>query len=903
MTARRVLSWMLFLLAPALPAVAGGDTVWLETELFADLGGWINDAQFVDLTGSPYLLAIGLEGPVRDAVTTVKLPSPGKYRLWVRTRDWLPEYSPGQFQVVVAGKTVERVFGRGKAKGWVWEDGGVCELASDDAEVRLHDLTGHYSRCDVIVLTSDAGYRPPDDREGLAAARFQFGGVSREEKRLEPYDTVVVGGGLAGTFAAVASARGGARTALIQNRPVLGGNGSTEVLVRPEGDTTREPLDPGEGGIIEEVRTGPIEGYSERMLRVCKAQPKLDVFLNTHATGVEMSAKNTIATVKAIDVTTKQRLVVPGTIFIDCTGDAEIGVWAGAEYRHGREPRSMYNETRAPEQADGHTMGGTLRYATELQADPVPFKAPEWARKFSQCTDFNTGRHPQIHFGGWQWVIEYGGMGNTYDEAEEIRDELVRIIWGMWDHAKNHCPRLQAEAERYKLTWVSHVVGKRESRRLIGDYVMTEHDIAAARLFPDRVSYAGWGIDIHPPGGFYDTDPPATFSHKLKFSVPFRCLYSKDINNLMMAGRCISVSHVALGATRVMITCGLQGQAVGSAAALCRAHQTQPRGVYQNYIADLQQQLLKDGCYLIDLPSNDPRDLARQATATASSTATPIVIPLPPKGAVHMLTCPRAVMFRVTKERIGRIALYLESNSRKTTSVQLGLRPALRLGDFSAIKDLVVATAKVPARAKGWVNFALDAAVKPGYYYVWLPKTDGLGWRLFETTPADTMRAYRGEDWNPSGEAYRFQIDPESVGVMEKNEPESAPVPPPNMFAAANVIDGYARAVRGVPHSWRPMPEQPMPQWVQLDFGKPVAFNCVHVSFQAKEMRGEDFQLQVPEGADWRTVATVTGNEDRRRVMVFDRVTATKLRLVVARGRPAMGVCELRVYDEMSGTK
>ena len=175
---------------------------------------------------------------------------------------------------------------------------------------------------------------------------------------------------------------------------------------------------------------------------------------------------------------------------------------------------------------------------------------------------------------------------------------------------------------------MSYVVGKRESRRLIGDYVLVEQDIAARRLFADRVSYAGWGIDIHPPGGFYDTEPPAVFSHKLKFSIPFRCLYSKNIDNLMMAGRCISVSHVALGATRVMITCGLQGQAVGTAAGLCKIHETTPRTVGQNYIADLQQQLLKDGCYIIDLPNQDPHDLRGPPRPRPPVSAPPVRIPL-----------------------------------------------------------------------------------------------------------------------------------------------------------------------------------------------------------------------------------------------------------------------------------
>lgn len=875
--------------------VSGAEVVWCEAELFDDAGGWLQDSQFVDQMGSPYLLAYGLEGPGKDARTTAVVPAAGKYRLWVRTRNWLPEFSPGRFQVVLGGKTVDHVFGQGKAQGWVWEDGGVQQLGQGPLEVRLRDLTGHYGRCDAVVLASDLAYRPPNELPALAAERIARGGVSREVKRLPEYDTVVVGGGLAGAFAAVASARMGARTALVQNRPVLGGNGSTEVLVQPQGDTTREPLDPGEGGIIEEVR-GELEGYSARMLELVEGQKNLDVYLNTHATGVEMKRPGTIAAIEALDVRTKQRLAIPATTFIDCTGDGAVGVWAGAEWRHGREPRSMYNESRAPMEPDTHTMGGTLRYATELAAGPVAFKAPAWAHTFQNCEDFNVGRHPQLSFGGWQWVIEYGGLRNTYTDAEEIRDELLRIIWGMWDHAKNHCSKLGKEAADYKLTWVSYVVGKRESRRLIGDYVMTEHDIAKSVLFPDRVSYCGWGIDIHPPGGFYDKEPPATFSHRLKFSVPLRSLYTKDVGNLLMAGRCISVSHVALGATRVMITCGLQGQAAGTAAGFCKMHQTTPRGVYQSYVADLQQQLLKDGCYLIDLPNQDPRDLARGAKATASSQSPPVEIVMHTPN-VHKLTCDRAVMFKAGRPRLDGVWLKLESDSRKPVEVALRLRHAPKEGDFSSEVDLASVKATVPRRAKGWVRFALQAELKPGdNYYLMLPKTAGLSWHLFELAPENTSRAYRGgREWHPSGDAYMFRFDAPQQGLEDLGPPKA---PPADMFAAANVVDGYARAVRGVPHSWRPDPKAALPQWVELDFGRPTRLNTVHVSFQSKEMRAEAFRIEALEAGQWRRLAEARDNPDRRRVLSFPPATAQKIHLLVDQARPNMGVCEIRAYEE-----
>lgn len=886
---------ILLVLGTLASQAAANDVIWLETEQFAERGGWVNDAQFVDQMGSPFLLAIGLEGPVADASTTITVPRAGTYRVWVRNRDWVPEFSPGRFQVALGDKLLEHVFGANKVGEWIWEDGGSVELPAGQLRVRLHDLTGHYGRCDAIVLTADPNFRPADDLGQLARQRETYGGVSREVKTVGPYDTVVVGGGLAGTFAAVASARMGCRTALVQDRPVLGGNGSTEVLIPPEGDTTREPLDPGEGGVIEEVR-GDVFGYSERMLKLVQNQPDLDLFLNTHAVGVEMATPSRVKAVIALDVNTGQRYRFPGNTFIDCTGDGSIGVWAGAEYRHGREPRSMYNESRAPEVGDLNkgTMGGTLRYATQQVPQPVSFAAPDWAHKFPRCEDFNPRRHPQLHFGNWQWVIEYGGELDTYKDAEIIRDELLRIIWGMWDHAKNHCPDLKEEAQKYKLSWISYVVGKRESRRLIGDYIMTEHDIAEQIRQPDRVSYGGWGIDIHPPKGFYDPGPPAIFSHKVKFSVPYRSLYSKNIDNLMMAGRCISVTHAALGATRVMITCGLQGQAAGTAAGFCKMHDTTPRGVYEQYIFDLQQQLLKDGCYIIDLPNQDPRDLARQAKVAASSVAPNEVYAVASFLPVHKLDHDRAVMFAWEGGRLDAVKLFLSSDRSEPTAIPGHFCSAQTLGDFDGAKEVAQTSGVVPPQSRGWVEFPIGKDLPAGYYAIWLPKTDGLSWTLFSEKPPHTARAYRGAGpWTAMPDCYAFQLMPGGQPAIPLAGEESI-----RLFAPENVIDGFARAVRGRPHSWRPDPKSPFPQWVCLEFGQPIAFNTVHVSFQSKTMRADDFDLEIFQNGGWSKVAEIRDNLNRRCVITFPKVTSDKLRLVIQRAEPDMGVCEIRVYDE-----
>lgn len=617
------------------------DPVWLETERFRDRGGWTNDSQFIDQVGSGYLMAIGLGGPVEDAVNNFGVPAPGRYHLWARTKDWVPEHHPGRFQIVLDGRPVQHAFGESGKAGWQWEDGGVHQL-SGRIEIRLHDLTGYYGRCDAIVLSDDLDWTPPADKEAVAQLREQLGGVSREVEDVGRYDVVVIGGGLAGCTAAVAAARNGASTVLIQNRPVLGGNASTEILVPPVGVSpgkysSRYPLDPRETGLVEEYRTAGnqriSEGklYSERLLRFVSLKPNLDLRLNTHATGVEMQPGTVrrIAAVLATDVNSGKRLRFAGTTFIDCTGDAVIGVAAGAEYRHGKEPKSMHNEPWAPEVASKHTMGNGLKYFARNTGSPQPFVAPPWAFKFPHCDDFTPGRHPRltksIEF-GYQWTIELGGTRDTYADAEEIRDDLLRLIYGLWDHTKNHCPIERDEAAAYKLVWVGHVAGKRENRRLIGDHVLTQNDIIDQTLFPDRVAFGAWIVDDHYSAGFFHKgsfgkhmDDPENACQGVPFSIPFRSLYSRNVANLMMAGRDISASHLALADTRVMLTCAVIGHAAGTGAAFCVRENTTPRGVCENHIGQLQQQLLKEGAHIIGLRADDPRDHARRARVTASS--------------------------------------------------------------------------------------------------------------------------------------------------------------------------------------------------------------------------------------------------------------------------------------------
>jgi hypothetical protein len=629
---RRYCASSLLVILLSLSVSLAQDKIWIEAEHFEKRGGWVNDWQFIDQMGSPYLMAIGYGSPVADAETRIKTDKPGMYRMWVRSNDWYTETHPGKFQVEIDGKRSVKILGASGIKGWAWEDAGVVSLKSQ-SRLALKDLTGYYSRCDAIVFSRDLNWTPPASLQEITRLRKEFGAISSEVVHKGDYDVVVVGGGVAGTLAAVAAAREGARTVLIQNRDQLGGNASLENLVPPVGfrQTLLQPeerrLDPRETGLIEEVAPYGGQTYFEvgrlwpdRLKKLVEAEPLLDLYLNTHANGVTMKSGDTIEAVECVEIPSGQRIRFSGKMFIDCTGNGVIGLKSGAKHMYGREASSAYGETKAPEQADKTTLPSSLKYWFTEQSTVAPFSSPDWIYEFHSCADFTHGRHPKIGPIDNQWVIELGGTDGTYENAEAVRDDLFRLIYGIWDHLKNHCPEAKGKSEKMKLAWVGHVVGLRESYRLLGDYVMSERDVTEQPLLGDRVAYGGWGLDDHPSLGFFDKERLNNHTHSgVYHSVPYRSLYSKNIDNLMMAGRNISVTHVALTATRVMYATGVIGQAVGMAAGMCIHRKETPRGIYQKHLTDLQQKLLKEGAFLIEVPNEDPADLALSAAIESSS--------------------------------------------------------------------------------------------------------------------------------------------------------------------------------------------------------------------------------------------------------------------------------------------
>jgi len=575
--------------------------ILVEAEGFDSPGGWVIDQQFMDQMGSPFLMAHGLGVPCADATKKVAFPKTGLWRVWVRTRNWVSNWGiaegPGQFQLVVDGKALDAVFGK-SGGAWHWQKGGSVEIRSRNVSVALRDLTGFNGRCDAIVFAKDPGFRPPNELETLGAFRKRALGLPATPRDAGEFDLVIVGGGMAGTAAAVSAARLGVKVALIQNRPVLGGNSSSEVRVSPGGNLNQGPY-PALGNLVWEIAPAISKGNAQeaaafedgKKQRVVDAEDNISLFLNTHAFGVETKA-NKITAIVAKNIKTSEELRFRGRFFADCTGDATIGYLAGADYRMGRESRADTGESLAPEESDTMTMGATIMWRSRQSDGPTTFPECPWAIQFSE---HNVRRTVKA-----EWFWETGMNLDQIEDFEQIRDHGLRAAFGNWDFLKNKTYSRAPFADR-ELEWVAYISGKRESRRLLGDVILKEQDILGRREFPDASVTCTWSIDLHYPDPKNTKDFPgeeflSIAVHKRfkpGYPIPYRCFYSRNVENLFMAGRDISVTHVALGTVRVMRTTGMMGEVVGMAASICNDCNTTPRGVYRDHLEKLKALMRK----------------------------------------------------------------------------------------------------------------------------------------------------------------------------------------------------------------------------------------------------------------------------------------------------------------------
>ena len=571
--------------------------IFVEMESFADKGGWVVDQQFMDLMGSSYLLAHGMGRPVKDAATVVTFPRKGTYRMFVRAYNWTSPWfggkGPGQFQIMIDGKPAGTIFGD-VGNEWIWQDGGKVTIDNARVQISLHDLTGFDGRCDAIYFTQDETFVPPAELEALTAFRYRQTGI--KPKNGGKYDLVVVGGGVAGICAAVSAARLGLKVALIHDRPIWGGNNSSEVRVHLGGRIALEPY-PELGGIVKELspeqggNAQPAGQYEdEKKTAVIDGEPNITQFMNYRAFAVEMKG-NDIQSITAKHIETGEELVFSAPLFADCTGDGTIGTLAGADFAMGRESKSEFGESTAPDESDKMTMGSSVQWYSEEKDTPCVFPA------FRYGMDFNEENVQKVTMGEWTW--ETGMNLDQITDFERIRDYGLLVVYSNWSFLKNEYSEKDNYANR-ELGWVAYVSGKRESRRLLGDHILKEQDIADYVVYPDGTASTSWSIDLHYPdpentGQFPGQEFKSIAVHQniYPYPIPYRCFYSRNVDNLFMAGRNISVTHVALGTVRVMRTTGMMGEVVGMAAAVCKNNKAKPRGVYEKHLEDLKTLMIK----------------------------------------------------------------------------------------------------------------------------------------------------------------------------------------------------------------------------------------------------------------------------------------------------------------------
>jgi len=568
------------------------NSVFVGAGAFDNYGGWSLDTQFIPNMGSEYLLAHGLGVPVDDAVATVNFPGAGKYRLWIFTKDWVAywkqDMSPGIFKVTVGDCESDIIFGT-QGKDWNWQDGGIIDIKSAENNITLHDLTGFEGRCAGVFLTQNLDFIPPSDIKEISDMRRILTN-NEDTKFLGKYDLVIAGGGISGMCAAVAAARNGIKTALIQDRPVLGGNNSSEVRVWLGGETNFEPY-PKLGNIMREFEQekmfhyGPLntaEIYEdERKASVLENESNIDLFTGYFMLNAEMSETDTIKSVVVYNVKTGEYGKIDADLFADCTGDGTLGCSAGADYEI---------------TTNGH-MGMTNVWNIEETDTERKFPRCPWAIDLTDA-DFPGrnkvknmyGRTGPDGLGCWYW--ESGMEHPPIEMAEYARDTNFRAMYGAFDCVKN----FDGDYKNHYLKFAAYIGGKRESRRLFGDIILTKSDVFKKTQFPDGIVPSTWNFDVHYPdrkfyAAFHEGDGFLTKDYHESFPkpffVPYRCLYSRNIKNLFMAGRDVSVTHDALGTVRVMRTGGMMGETVGTAAAICVKYNVNPRDIYENYLGEL----------------------------------------------------------------------------------------------------------------------------------------------------------------------------------------------------------------------------------------------------------------------------------------------------------------------------
>ncbi len=702
---------------------------------------------------------------------------------------------------------------------------------------------------------------------------------------------------------------------LVQNRPVLGGNSSAEIGVPPHGaDQAGSYRNVRETGIIDEIAAANVTFpnhldspsiWSLVLWSFCRDEANLTVHLNTHAMDVDVDGTR-ITAVAADQQTTEKHFRFTGAVFIDCSGDGFLGYQAGADYMTGREGRDAYGEAMAQDKADDFRMGNSIYMRARKVEQAVPFETPDWAHVIPGDDSLpNEGRscpHPIEHLtnprGGWWWM-ETGGRLDTITDAETIRDELYRRAVGVWDHLKN---RGEHGAENYVLESIMTMPGKRDSRRFYGDYVMVQQDVEGGCIFDDTVAYGGWHIDVHQPDGIAgDIYWKGRLLNGI-YTIPYRSLYSRNIDNLLFAGRNISASHVAFASARVMLTCAVMGQAVGNAAALCLEHKCSPRAVGQQHIRELQQRLVEQDCYLPGVVGRREADLAQSATVRVSSEH---VLSSPQAHEYIPLDVDRGQMFVLSEKHLRDVTLPLANSGESDIKVRAVLRAGKRIDDFTSEVHLAVAEATV-APGKHEVSFAFDCDLpetnRP--YWILLPATKNLSWAFTKAEEPGSQAAARKDQ-------YFTEPGTEQLMHRERGTLGFTLNPASRCFGGEQVLSGVTRA-EAATNMW--CSGDGLPQSLSLSWEAQVRLSEVQLTFDNGLdlpmgkwcQRGQspslvrDYRVLFFDGEEEVGRIEESKNRLRRRIHAAPSAPVTSIRVEVMAtwGLPQARIYEVRALPE-----
>lgn len=742
-------------------------------------------------------------------------------------------------------------------------------------------------------------------------------------------EITVIGGGLAGVCAAIAAARLGQSVSLIQNRPVLGGNSSSEVRVWVCGATghginryARETGIMGELFVENQYRN--IDGnpyiWDMVVLEAVRAEPNITLYLNTDVHKVEAEGDEHDRTIRSVIgwmMGSERRITFESSVYLDCTGDGLVGFLAGAEYRIGREAQEEFGEDWAPLVPDDITLGSTLLFYTKDVGRPVKFVPPSFAKDITKTSIPERRVIRSGDNGCAYWWIEWGGELDTVHDNERIRDELWSVIYGIWDYIKNSG---KFEADNMTLEWVGSIPGKREYRRFVGDYVLNQNDVLAQRPFEDRVAYGGWSIDLHPPQGVYSTEHGSKHLHMDGiYHIPFRSLYSANVGNMLMAGRDISATHVAFGTTRVMATCAVIGEAAGTGAALCAQKGVTPRELYANHLAELQQTLLRQDASVIGLRNADRSDLALLASVSASSTLTRLAVEQPVRTAA--LQTDIALLLPVDNTLAG---LELLVDASADTELIAEVWDTGRAENYVPHAKQSSASAGVRQGVKQWVKLDIAwTADTPQNAFVIIKANDALSFHTADCGQSGVLGflrnnrpiiVHRDEPDRPQPAQPTVEW---SMREFERKLPCFRLLSPTSALAPSKATDGYVRPYGG-PHMWSSEPMQAgRPEWLELSWEKPVTVGSVHLTFnddvnedlinlhhhttpfEAIPELVRDYRLEAYANGEWTVVAERKNNHKRKHVHQLDApLAADRLRVVVeaTNGSPCAEIIEVRVY-------